>query len=239
MSQATTYRLIKIFQEGGTVTSLLGRTRGRPKGFRTLDQNVGARALAAPRDRADPPGEIARRKHPYAQQIEAKHGIVSAHLHAPEDHQQHAASHDAGDDQGIAPPHRGPAPRHQAVGQADEENGEANAEGDVAPGVKARLVTGARRFRQAVLRPQGPGHAEGNTDREDQPPMQHGQKPARHQSDHAADDHCKLVDAEREPASVSGKYVGQDRVAVGEQEGGAHTLEKDGVRSTGGRRRRR
>jgi putative transposase len=38
LSQATTYRLIKIFREGGTVTSLLGRTRGRPKGFRTLDQ---------------------------------------------------------------------------------------------------------------------------------------------------------------------------------------------------------
>src|SRR6516164_6196052 len=38
LSQATTYRLIKIFREGGTVTSLLDRTRGRPKGFRTLDQ---------------------------------------------------------------------------------------------------------------------------------------------------------------------------------------------------------
>jgi putative transposase len=38
LSQATVYRLIKIFREGGTVTSLLDRTRGRPKGFRTLDQ---------------------------------------------------------------------------------------------------------------------------------------------------------------------------------------------------------
>jgi len=37
LSRATTYRLIKVFREGGTVTSLLGRKRGRPKGFRPLD----------------------------------------------------------------------------------------------------------------------------------------------------------------------------------------------------------
>ncbi|WP_348630439.1 hypothetical protein [Mesorhizobium sp. M1A.T.Ca.IN.004.03.1.1] len=38
MSRATIYRLIKVFRKGGTVTSLLDRTRGRPKGSRTLDE---------------------------------------------------------------------------------------------------------------------------------------------------------------------------------------------------------
>lgn len=38
LSRATTYRLIKFFREGGTVTSLLDRKRGRRKGFRTLDE---------------------------------------------------------------------------------------------------------------------------------------------------------------------------------------------------------
>ncbi|RWN61454.1 MAG: helix-turn-helix domain-containing protein [Mesorhizobium sp.] len=36
LSRATIYRLIKVFRRGGTVTSLLDRTRGRPKGSRTL-----------------------------------------------------------------------------------------------------------------------------------------------------------------------------------------------------------
>lgn len=38
LSRATTYRLLKLFQSGGTATSLLERKRGRPKGHRTLDK---------------------------------------------------------------------------------------------------------------------------------------------------------------------------------------------------------
>ena len=38
LSQATTYRLLKLFREGGTVLSLVDRKRGRPKGHRTLDE---------------------------------------------------------------------------------------------------------------------------------------------------------------------------------------------------------
>ena len=37
LSQATTYRLIKLFRTGGTVLSLVERKRGRPEGHRTLD----------------------------------------------------------------------------------------------------------------------------------------------------------------------------------------------------------
>ena len=37
LSQATTYRLIKLFRAGGTVMSLMDRRRGRPEGHRTLD----------------------------------------------------------------------------------------------------------------------------------------------------------------------------------------------------------
>ncbi|MCK9553894.1 helix-turn-helix domain-containing protein [Aquamicrobium sp.] len=37
VSQATAYRLIKLFRTGGTVLSLVGRKRGRPEGHRTLD----------------------------------------------------------------------------------------------------------------------------------------------------------------------------------------------------------
>src|SRR5690606_23080502 len=37
VSQATTYRLIKLFRSGGTVLSLVGRKRGRPEGHRILD----------------------------------------------------------------------------------------------------------------------------------------------------------------------------------------------------------
>ena len=37
VSQATTYRLISVFRDGGTATSLLDRKRGRPSGHRTLD----------------------------------------------------------------------------------------------------------------------------------------------------------------------------------------------------------
>jgi putative transposase len=38
VSQATAYRLIKLFRAGGTVLSLVDRKRGRPEGHRTLDQ---------------------------------------------------------------------------------------------------------------------------------------------------------------------------------------------------------
>ncbi|QPC88868.1 DDE-type integrase/transposase/recombinase (plasmid) [Mesorhizobium sp. NBSH29] len=37
VSQATAYRLIKLFRSGGTVLSLVGRKRGRPEGHRVLD----------------------------------------------------------------------------------------------------------------------------------------------------------------------------------------------------------
>ena len=37
VSQATAYRLIKLFRSGGTVLSLVGRKRGRPEGYRVLD----------------------------------------------------------------------------------------------------------------------------------------------------------------------------------------------------------
>lgn len=37
LSQATAYRLIKIFRGGGTVLSLVDRKRGRPGGHRVLD----------------------------------------------------------------------------------------------------------------------------------------------------------------------------------------------------------
>lgn len=36
LSQATAYRLIKLFRAGGTVLSLVDRKRGRPEGHRTL-----------------------------------------------------------------------------------------------------------------------------------------------------------------------------------------------------------
>lgn len=38
LSQATAYRLIKLFRAGGTVLSLVDRKRGRPEGHRTLDE---------------------------------------------------------------------------------------------------------------------------------------------------------------------------------------------------------
>jgi putative transposase len=38
LSQATAYRLIKLFRTGGTVLSLVDRKRGRPEGHRTLDK---------------------------------------------------------------------------------------------------------------------------------------------------------------------------------------------------------
>lgn len=37
VSQATAYRLIKLFRAGGTVLSLVDRKRGRPQGYRALD----------------------------------------------------------------------------------------------------------------------------------------------------------------------------------------------------------
>ena len=37
LSPATAYRLIKLFRAGGTVISLVGRKRGRPRGHRVLD----------------------------------------------------------------------------------------------------------------------------------------------------------------------------------------------------------
>jgi len=39
LSRATTYRMIRLFRAGGTVTSLMDRTRGRRDGFRTLDKD--------------------------------------------------------------------------------------------------------------------------------------------------------------------------------------------------------
>lgn len=38
LSQATTYRLIKVFRAGGTVLSLVDRKSGRPEGHRVLDE---------------------------------------------------------------------------------------------------------------------------------------------------------------------------------------------------------
>ncbi len=38
VSQATAYRLVKLFRAGGTVLSLVDRKRGRPEGHRTLDE---------------------------------------------------------------------------------------------------------------------------------------------------------------------------------------------------------
>ena len=37
LSRATTYRMIRLFRAGGTVSSLIDRTRGRRHGFRALD----------------------------------------------------------------------------------------------------------------------------------------------------------------------------------------------------------
>ena len=38
VSQATAYRLLKLFRAGGTALSLADRKRGRPEGHRTLDE---------------------------------------------------------------------------------------------------------------------------------------------------------------------------------------------------------
>jgi putative transposase len=38
LSQATTYRLIKLFRAGGTIMSLVDRKRGRPERHRGLDE---------------------------------------------------------------------------------------------------------------------------------------------------------------------------------------------------------
>ncbi len=38
LSQASAYRLLKLFREGGTVLSLVDRKRGRPRGHRVLDE---------------------------------------------------------------------------------------------------------------------------------------------------------------------------------------------------------
>jgi len=38
LSQASAYRLLKLFREGGTVLSLVGRKAGRPVGHRVLDE---------------------------------------------------------------------------------------------------------------------------------------------------------------------------------------------------------
>jgi putative transposase len=38
LSQATAYRLIKVFRAGGTVLSLVDRKSGRPEGHRVLDE---------------------------------------------------------------------------------------------------------------------------------------------------------------------------------------------------------
>lgn len=38
LSQATAYRLIKLFRSGGTAMSLVDRKRGRPEGHRVLDE---------------------------------------------------------------------------------------------------------------------------------------------------------------------------------------------------------
>jgi putative transposase len=38
LSRATTYRMIELFRTGHTVTSLMGKSPGRPKGYRTLDK---------------------------------------------------------------------------------------------------------------------------------------------------------------------------------------------------------
>ena len=38
LSRATAYRMIRLFRAGGSVTSLMDRTRGRREGFRTLDK---------------------------------------------------------------------------------------------------------------------------------------------------------------------------------------------------------
>jgi putative transposase len=38
VSQATAYRLIRLFRAGGSVLSLVDRKRGRPQGHRTLDE---------------------------------------------------------------------------------------------------------------------------------------------------------------------------------------------------------
>ena len=40
LSQATAYRLIKLFKDGGTVTSLVNRKPGRPMGYHTLDDRL-------------------------------------------------------------------------------------------------------------------------------------------------------------------------------------------------------
>jgi putative transposase len=37
LSRATAYRMVKLFEAGGTVTSLLGKSPGRPRGHRALD----------------------------------------------------------------------------------------------------------------------------------------------------------------------------------------------------------
>ncbi|MBC7283668.1 hypothetical protein [Hoeflea sp.] len=38
LSQASAYRLLKLFRAGGTVLSLVGRKAGRPVGHRVLDE---------------------------------------------------------------------------------------------------------------------------------------------------------------------------------------------------------
>ncbi|HML42682.1 MAG TPA: helix-turn-helix domain-containing protein [Hyphomicrobium zavarzinii] len=38
LSQATAYRMVKLFRAGGTVLSLVDRKRGRPEGHRMLDE---------------------------------------------------------------------------------------------------------------------------------------------------------------------------------------------------------
>ena len=40
LSRATAYRMIRLFRAGGTVTSLMDRTRGRREGFRILDKDA-------------------------------------------------------------------------------------------------------------------------------------------------------------------------------------------------------
>ncbi len=180
---------------------------------------------AAAADRREESGEDRHRERADLEQAHLEHGRLRAQLHEDEDHEEHDAADDAGEDPGVAPAGRRRAVGLDAVGDGREERGEAHREDDVAGPVELALVLDPDLV-QRLERPDGADDPDRHADEEDGSPVDGRQEPADDQSDERAGDGRDLVDAERHAALVGGERVGEDRGRVGEEHGAADALDQ-------------
>src|SRR5579883_322155 len=165
-------------------------------------------------------------EHTYLEEVQPEHGVFDTTLDLDKGNQQDQAQGDGPKYQRIAPAGRRVPIGLNTIGDAKQDSSCASGKGDIARPVKLLIFANSGNFSQIQIGPDCADNADRDADQEDQPPVEVGQDATENQPDHRAENGGNLVDAQSQPALVSGKGIGDDGRAIGKKKARANALHK-------------